>query len=106
MIFARATTDPAHTVRWTEARLQQEFIAECHRRGWRAYPVALRGRRGWPDVAVYTRAYHALVELKTDVGVVSKLQAIIIRELNGFVPVFVAYGVKGAAEILDHIADQ
>jgi hypothetical protein len=98
--------DRAPTGRITEAWLQREFIIECQRRGWRAYPIALRNRRGWPDVTVYTGHFHALVELKTDTGTVSKLQQVIHRELFPFVPVRVAYGFEGACETLDWLAEQ
>jgi hypothetical protein len=57
-------------------------------------------------VAVYTGRFHALVELKTERGRLAKMQAVMHRELKGYVKVMVAYGVEEAWDILDWLAEQ
>lgn len=85
-----------------EASLERYFVKQCAKKGWDAVKLIDAGRAGWPDRTVFKPAADLfMIELKTEEGTLSKIQAHRIKKLRllGF-RVYVTYGKDQINEVL------
>lgn len=90
---------------WLESRLRTEAIKLAKAYGCKVYPVAARGRRGFPDITILIPGgvIH-LVELKQLRGRVAKLQEVFHKELMSHFDIFVVYGYHSLVSyFLNHV---
>lgn len=91
------STKRSETRKFSERDIEKILVAEVKRNGGKAYKFTSPGNDGVPDrIVIYPYCTPIFVELKTDVGRLSKLQKVQIKKLEELgQPVEVVKGVKG-----------
>lgn len=90
-----------------EKEIEKKFKKALEAKGCLVYKFASPNCRGVPDRIVITDAGRVLfVELKTEKGVLSKLQKVQIKKLLAYgQKVFVLYGLQEVEEFVNTIED-
>ena len=90
-----------------EKETEKKFKKALEAKGCLVYKFASPNCRGVPDRIVITDAGRVLfVELKTEKGVLSKLQKVQIKKLLAYgQKVFVLYGIQEVEEFVNSIDD-
>ena len=90
-----------------EKEIEKKFKKALEAKGCLVYKFASPNCRGVPDRIVITDAGRVLfVELKTEKGVLSKLQRIQLKKLRDFrQQTFVLYGIQEVKEFVNNIDD-
>ena len=90
-----------------EKEIERKFKKALEAKGRLVYKFASPNCRGVPDRIVITDAGRVLfVELKTEKGVLSKLQKVQIKKLLAYgQKVFVLYGIPEVEEFVNNIDD-
>ena len=83
-----------------EKDIEKILVAEVRKLGGRAYKWVSPGNDGVPDrIVIFPGKAPVFVELKTDTGKLSALQAVQIRRLGELgQKVYVAYGIDGVSQ--------
>ena len=83
-----------------EKDIEKILVAEVRKLGGRAYKWVSPGNDGVPDrIVIFPGKAPVFVELKTDTGKLSALQAVQIRRLGELVQkVYVTYGIDGVSQ--------
>lgn len=89
-----------------ESTIEKKLVYGVRNFGWRALKFISPGNDGVPDRIVLGPPGHVIfVELKTDVGKLTRLQEIQIGRLRKLgMDVRVLYGAKGVDEFLQEVA--
>jgi hypothetical protein len=97
---------PSVSDRWTEAKIQRWFVAECRRYGLFVAKVTSQSFRGFPDIIVGTDGSPPkFVELKTHKGRLTKVQKRRLHDMmESGMDVRVYYGKAQAEEFFRDIA--
>lgn len=90
-----------------EREIEKKFKSALEAKGCLVYKFASPNCRGVPDRIVITDTGKVLfVELKTEKGVLSKLQKVQIKKLLAYgQKVFVLYGLQEVEEFVNNIDD-
>lgn len=90
-----------------EREIEKKFKSALEAKGCLVYKFSSPNCRGVPDRIVITDAGKVLfVELKTEKGVLSKLQRIQLKKLRDFRQrTFVLYGLQEVEEFVNNIDD-
>ena len=90
-----------------EKEIEKKFKSALEAKGCLVYKFASPNCRGVPDRIVITTTGKILfVELKTEKGVLSKLQKVQIKKLLAYgQKVFVLYGLQEVEEFVNNIDD-
>ena len=90
-----------------EKEIEKKFKKALEAKGCLVYKFASPNCRGVPDRIVITTTGRVLfVELKTEKGVLSKLQKVQIKKLLAYgQKVFVLYGLQEVEEFVNNIDD-
>ena len=90
-----------------EREIEKKFKSALEAKGCLVYKFASPNCRGVPDRIVITDTGRVLfVELKTEKGVLSKLQKVQIKKLLAYgQKVFVLYGLQEVEEFVNNIDD-
>ena len=90
-----------------EKEIEKKFKSALEAKGCLVYKFASPNCRGVPDRIVITTTGRVLfVELKTEKGVLSKLQKVQIKKLLAYgQKVFVLYGLQEVEEFVNNIDD-
>lgn len=92
----------------TEAQLQEKIIKNYSKRGIFCFPVAGRGRRGFPDLVAAYRGAVVFIELKSPKGTgrLDPLQAHTIEEMRSQgATVYVINSIAEAEQIAEGLTD-
>ena len=85
-----------------ERDVEKALVTEVRQCGGRAYKWVSPGNAGVPDRIIFFPNRVVFVELKTDTGKLSDVQAVQIQKLLGLgQEVYVCRGLKGVADFFD-----
>lgn len=92
----------------TEKEIERILVTEVRKLGGRAYKWTSPGHNGVPDrIVILPGERPYFVELKTDKGRVSPLQAVQIDRLKDLgQPVFIAKGIDGVSQFFQDIGHE
>lgn len=103
----KGTTPKTEGVFMLEKEIEKKFKSALEAKGCLVYKFASPNCRGVPDRIVITTTGKILfVELKTEKGILSKLQRIQLKKLLAYRQnVFVLYGLQEVEEFVNNIDD-